>query len=187
MVVLVAAYIVLAPMRMSVIIDRQDEVIELYFGLPARGLSEVFALPISQLPGESSAVDFAKMREGTWDLGDASFQSVATSLGGKPVEFEAMSMMVHPDDERLPFRNALDGTLAVSVCGIPIPQDAQSVQDLYAYAGFIAMSKSTRGDLNFDFLRTGRLPVLVDISDFANGRLVKRSWSVLWDGGSISS
>ena len=179
------AHALSAPLRMSVIVERKADYIEVYVGMPAMGLKQIFALPEHALAAPDGTVDFDSLRSGTWDVGDAAFDTVDAKLGGQSIDFESMSVMVHPIAERVPFKTALDATLAVSICQVDTPPVRPTLHDLYAYAGFISLQDDTTKQLTLQFAETDRLPWLVDVKLYEDGKLVDTTWNVLTDGGSL--
>ncbi|MEN0041552.1 MAG: hypothetical protein AAF764_09480 [Pseudomonadota bacterium] len=180
------AHALSAPLRMSVIVERKPDYIEVFVGMPATGLKQIFALPEHSLAAADGTVDFESLRSGTWDIGDDAFDTVDARLGGRAVNFEAMSVMLHPIAERVPFRTAVDATLAVSICQVDTPPVRPTLSELYAYAGFISLQNDTKQPLTLTFSETDRLPWLVDVKIYDDGKLVETSWNVLRDGGSLS-
>lgn len=173
------------PVTLVVIVDRTDRAVELFIGLPARSLTDVFALPPRHLAGPDGAVDFLALRDGTWSIGDALFASLDARFGAAPVRFEATSLMVHPVHRRVPFDDPLDGLIALGVCGVTPPSTPPRLDALYAYSGHIAYVEDSSRVLELTFAKTGRAPILVDLRDFSDGRPIRRGWRLLMDGGSL--
>lgn len=170
----------------SVIVERKDTSVELFIGLPAKGLVDILAMDAHHLTETDGTVDFASLREGTWGIADVAFASVGTRLGKEAVTFEAMSLMVHPNDRPLPFSDPIQGLLAVSVCGVVPPETPPTLDVLHAYAGFIAYSNETGRPLRLAFAKTGRAAVRVETRDYENGRLVGQFRQELVDGGVLT-
>lgn len=170
----------------EVIVDRGDDYIELYIGLPATGLIEDLAMPAEALASEDGTVDFLRFREKVWDLADAVLRSVDSRIASEPLKFEATSLMVHPTNERLPFRDSYDGNLAASICSASIPETPPRLNELYAYSGFYAFADHTDRPLNLTLPKTDRLPILVHVRDHSEGVLVNEAWHLVWDGGLLS-
>ncbi len=169
--------------ELSVVVERRAGSVELFVGLPAEGLVEVFAMPAAALAGADGTVDFDGLRDGTVAIGEAILNPVATALGGRPVTFEAMSMMVHPEQWKLPLRDPVDGLIAVSVCTVPAPAWAPTLEDLHAYSGFIAYTDDPLQPLHLRFPGTGRAPVAVVVRDFTDGVLTAVHRATVPDGG----
>ncbi|MEM6461013.1 MAG: hypothetical protein AAF724_03775 [Pseudomonadota bacterium] len=172
--------------EISVIVDRKSGSVELFLGMPAQDLVDVLAMSPTNLTEADGTVDFASLREGTWDIGDAAFASVNSHLGDELVQFEAMSMMVHPSEDVLPFSDPIDGVLAVSVCSVDAPAKPPRLGDLHSYSGFIAYADDTSRPLQLSFAETGRSEVSVEVLDYNDGELVNRSRHTLADGGTLT-
>lgn len=189
-VILATAMVVVAPVfarqsAMTVIVDRKAGSVELFVGVEASGLSSIFALPPAVLSEIDGTVDFAKLREGTWDAGDLALSSVHTKLGDEAIDFEAMSLMVHPNTLPVRFEDPLDAIIAVGVCSVDAPDTPLTLNDLHSYAAYIGYAEETDRPIALRFSRTGRAAKLVEIRDFTNGTLTKRSWTRLGDGGTL--
>lgn len=172
-----------SPFDVTLIVDRKDSDIELYFGLPAESATAFFASPKTVLVDDDGLVTFDSLREGTWDAGDDLMSNVQTWLDGREVQFEAMSIMVHPIDQRAPFFDPLDGLMAVSICTAIIPGARLPLESLYLYAGYIGYVDDSLGPLQLNFASTGRGSVQVDLRLHENGVLVQTQRIVLQDGG----
>lgn len=171
--------------EMTLIVERDDSSVAIYFGLPATGMLDVFALPPGALTNEGGQVPFEELRLGTWEIGDALFAPVAASVGGAPAVFEAMSLMVHPTDQRLPLRDPLDGMLAIAVCSVE-PPEAPTLDTLYSYVGLIAYPDDPAAPIGFELPATGRAALEVTVRDFYDGRLWSEANLTVEDGGTLS-
>ncbi|MEM8813076.1 MAG: hypothetical protein AAGF59_10700 [Pseudomonadota bacterium] len=175
-----------SPMALSIIVERRDSSIEIFVEVPAARLNDVFGVVPSEILNDNGTVAIDRLREGTWDVADALMQSTNATLGEKQLRLEGMSMMVHPSNLPVPFRDAIDGITAIGVCQV-LPSDGPLyLDDTIAYSGFIGYGSQTGRPLRLDFPITGRLPRLVEIRDYADGKLLQRSWSLLEDGGSLT-
>ena len=171
--------------EVALIVDRKDGDIELFFGLPAARITDVFAAPPQILVDADGLVTFDDLREGTWDAGDDLFAGVEARLGARSVSFEAMSVMVHPIDQRVPLNDPLDGIIAVSICMAIIPGARLPLDTLYLYAGFIGYAEETDAPLELSFTQTGRLPSIIDVREHRDGVLIRTHRVKLKDGGTL--
>lgn len=149
-------------------VDRDATSIELFVRIPAPLLPEKFAAFPPGFLAENGQVDVTPFRNGTWDHGDAFFEDVVATIGGDPVVFEAMSMMVHPPEFDTPFRDPIDAFTAISVCNVPVGIALLPVDTLVAYLGYIAYPVDGYGDLSLTF----PAQATVQIEQFDQGRPV---------------
>ncbi|MBY6116607.1 hypothetical protein KUW09_20080 [Mameliella alba] len=135
--------------QVELIVDRSASAVEVFFGMPAQTAVSAFGMAPGLLTDAEGEVHFEDFRQGTWDLGDALLQAVETRIGGQAARFEATSLMVHLQDQRLPFQTPLDGLTAISVCGVTAPDVPPRLNDLYLYSGFVSYPPDPRGGLEF--------------------------------------
>lgn len=172
--------------QMIIVIDRSETYVEVFLSLQARALEEVFSLPPSALIDDSGTVVFDSIREnGSFDIGDEMFRDIAARIGAETVRFEAMSLMLHPLDAPLRLDTPLDGLIAIEVCSVPAEELPGTLNDLQAFAGFIAYTDNPEGALVLGLPKTGRGDVEVEIRDFSGGKRVGTRTAVVTDGGSI--
>lgn len=135
--------------QIDLIVDRGTRGIEMFLGMPARTAITRFGLDPELLTGAGGVVDFAEFSGGTWDIGDHLLADVDVRIGGAAAGFEATSLMVHLNEQRLPFLTPVDGLTAISVCGVAQPATPPTLDDLYLYAGFVAYPPDTQAPLQF--------------------------------------
>ncbi|MEM9011306.1 MAG: hypothetical protein AAGE18_08770 [Pseudomonadota bacterium] len=171
--------------RVDVVIERSGNMVEIFFGLPAEGLVDVFALPPEHLVQEDGTVDFEPLRRGTWQIGEAVFAGVEATIGGAPAGFEAMSLMVHPADAKLPLRDGIDGIVAIGVCNVEAPEVPPTLSDLHAYIGLVAYPEDTSATVSLRLPETGIGPIELSIRDHTAGRLTAAYTVELEEGAEL--
>ncbi len=124
--------------RFDIVVSQRRDSIELYVALPATDLVDVVGGAPGLLADRDERIDLPSFQTGTYDLADALFAGVAMRADGRPIRMEAMSMMLHPAATPLPLLSPLDGMIAMSVCGVPLPEVPPSLAALTAYVGLIA-------------------------------------------------
>ncbi|MEL6235039.1 MAG: hypothetical protein AAFR46_11570 [Pseudomonadota bacterium] len=169
--------------HIEIVIDRGPGTIELYMGMNAALMSEAFGLPPEALTDASGTVPFDDLRMGTWDIGDRMLASVGARIDAAPAGFEAMSLMVHPGDRRLPFLTPLDAMMAIAVCSVPTPETAPLLADLHAYVGYIAYPENAHAALSLALPQMGRAPLVITVRDHWTGRPVAQTRQLVADGG----
>ena len=186
---LCAAPLVGTPARASVemIVDRGADAITVYLSMPAPEAVRVFGLPPSALVAADGTVPFDALRMGTFDIGDVLWDDVAVTLDGRPLGFEAMSLMVHPADAPVPFQTPLDALTAIGVCTVADPSAPLRLDQLHLYVGLTAY-RPDAAQAGLD-LRGGTLAFAlpraaggtdITVRDFAPGMTV-RSTGATWD------
>jgi hypothetical protein len=174
-----------AAQDMTLVIERGETTVEVFFGLPAEGLVEVFGLPPERLEDQSGQVAFEPLRQGTWLIGDEVISTTDARIGGAEARYEAMSLMVHPEDQKLPLYDLYDGLLAIAVCSVEPPENP-TLANLHAYIGYIAYPEDPNAALSFTLPKTNRGAIEVEIRDFRQGKLLIEETVTLEDGGQIA-
>lgn len=166
----------------TLIVNRSTDYVEIFLGMPAVEIENVFGYVPDGIVQSDGTVDFEPLRLGTWQITDELFESVKASIGGQAVTFEGMSMMVHPKVTTLPFVTPLDGMIAISVCTVETPDTALGLEDLHIYMGLIAYTDAPMGplDLHFEGSKNGSVEVMV--RDYNGGWLSNVHMAVLDDG-----
>ena len=150
---LTAAFTTAAPLlvqaaTLDLIVLRSDDAVEVFTSTRADTYVELFGLDPQALAEPDGTVDFDALREGTFDTAEDMFTSVRAQISGQPAVFEAMSMMVHPIDDRLSFLTPVDGMVAMAVCTVPTPDVPPTMETLWGYAGFIAFTERAGDDVH---------------------------------------
>lgn len=149
---------------LEIILDRRDRSIEMFLSLPADGAKTTLGTDLSQIEGLTTGVDFSVLQNGTWTQGDLILAQTNAQIGATPALFEAMSMMVHPKAQKMPFADPFDALTAVSVCGVPVPDAPPALDSMHLYAGYIAYPVNSAQSLT---LRLGNsAPIEVTVRDF---------------------
>ncbi|MEM6340838.1 MAG: hypothetical protein AAF729_06800 [Pseudomonadota bacterium] len=156
---------------LTLIVDRQTDTVELYLSVSAEAAEPLFGLPKSTLTETDGSVDFDQLRLGTFDIGDDLFAKVDTAFDGRETLFEAMSLMVHPKVNAMPFQQPLDGLIAIEVCTLPTPETPLTLNDLQLYAGFIAYTDTPDAKLTMHLPSMLSESMQVEIRDYKNGAL----------------
>ena len=164
---------------MTLVLDRQDDAIEMYFTISAERVEDVFALPKEAFENDSGTVDFEPLRQGTYDIGDTLFANMDARLGGDDIIFEAMSLMVHPKANALPLQTPLDGMIAIAVCTVPAPAGPITLADLQLYAGFIAYADRPNQGMTFQLPNALDSPLTVEIRDYTSDKLTDVTYQTL--------
>ena len=177
--ILAALLLALMPLQafassLDIIVLRGEDTIEVFFSAPTRGYIDLFGMSPSMLEEPDGTVDFDALREGTFDMADDIFASVDTWFAGAPVFFEAMSMMVHPIDDRLQFRTPVDGMVAMAVCTVPTPDIPPALDTLWAYSGFITYVDDPSGPVSLELTAMTLPSVEVSVRYFTEEGFVGR-------------
>ncbi|MEM6615840.1 MAG: hypothetical protein AAF619_04885 [Pseudomonadota bacterium] len=158
----------------SIIVDRKSDSVELFMSFPAENLQPLFGHADSLIAESDGTVDLVAMRDGTWTLGDALLSTVTTQLGAEDLPFEGMSLMVHPNDYEVPFRDPIDGSLSVAVCNVAIPDVPPTLADLTIYAAYHAMVEGADEPITLSFPKDDEAPSAVDVAVFQDGILTSK-------------
>lgn len=169
---------------LEMIVDRKADSVEIFFSLAAGDLDAVFDTDPAGLAADDGRIYFGALREtGTFDFGDLMVADARLTLGGTAQPLEAMSVMVHPDSD-LPYRDPVDGWVAMSVCGVPDPVEPPKPQDLHLYAGFIAYPG--QGMAAFDLTLPHQVTLDLTVKEFHEGDLLSEAAYTLTPGQPIT-
>ncbi|MEM9106704.1 MAG: hypothetical protein AAGC96_13710 [Pseudomonadota bacterium] len=157
--------------QLEMVVDRTDGYIEVYFATPATTLAGLFDLSPQALAGSDGTVNFDSLRLGTANIGDELFARVESRIGNTETQFEAMSVMVHPIGDEMPFYTALDGIIAISVCTVDNPPQPPTLAQLRAYSGFIAVTDEHSGTLSMKMPNPEGTSWRVSVRDHTDGTL----------------
>lgn len=171
--------------RLQFVIDRADDYVELYFSAPAETVVDVFGLPPRSLVEADGSVDFDRLRLGTADIGDELFSRVRSSIDGTDVTFEAMSLMVHPIEDKLPLSNPIEGIIAIGVCTTENSETPVGLSQLQAYSGFIASTQNDDGTISVQLPNGGKKVLTVLVRDHTDGRLQREYVTTISADGTL--
>lgn len=124
---------------LRLILDRQDSSLEVFANIPAAQLPSVFGLSAKGLAAADGRVSYGAFREtGTYDFGKDMSARVGLSSADGPSELDAMAVMVHPVDLKVPYQTPFDAVLAMAICNVEDPPVPPLVEELQLYSGFVA-------------------------------------------------
>lgn len=170
----------------EIVIDRKSDSVEIFFATSATNFEPIFGHQPDGLTGPDGTVGIETLRQGTWDIGDDLLSKVRAKVGDDPLTLETMSLMVHPQDQRLPLSTPLDGVTSTAVCNAVDPGRPLTIEDLHGYVGLIAFTDSPDGALSFQLPSTGRETVDVTVRDFRDWEFASSYQATIADGGVIS-
>ncbi|MEM6385488.1 MAG: hypothetical protein AAF718_04540 [Pseudomonadota bacterium] len=171
-----------ADTRVQVITSRSDGAVELFFSMPTDLALGKFGLTAADLVNDRGFADFDMFARGTFDLGEDFWDGARTWIDGAPVEFEAMSLMMHPVNTPLPFRKPLDALTAIEVCGTVL--DDVPLSDTRIYVGLIAYPDTPAGNIAIEFADSFGPDTKLHLRDFSDHNLM---YSAQFDVGDTSS
>ncbi|MGX9355451.1 hypothetical protein ACS3SW_09885 [Roseobacteraceae bacterium S113] len=173
------------PETLDLIIARSAEAVELFISTRSDNFVTRFGLDPALLAEPDGTVNFDDLRLGTFDTADVMFEGVSARVDGAPAPLEAMSMMVHPIDAKLPFETHVDGLIAIAVCTVPTPTTPPTLDVLWGYAGFITYVDNSAGALSLSLPAFGGAPLKVTIRDYDTTGVLTRYEQVLTSGETI--
>lgn len=160
--------------EVRMVVERRDSSLELYISARADVLFDMFGLAHNEVADENGLVRLRDLQSGTWELGDRLIAGSKFTLGGNAISFEAMSLMLHPLDDRLPLRDSVDGLVAVAVCTAIDEPRALGLSELQAYIGVIAEVDDSQAALAMRLSGTPPIDLRTDVRDFVNGEAIGR-------------
>lgn len=160
------------------IISREAETVEIFFSMPAEAAVEHFGVAREDLLNSEGFAVLDAYTEGTWILGDDFWTGVTAEIDGVPATFEAMSLMLHPASQPMPYRDPLDALTAIEVCTV---NDASlDLSDAQLYVGLIAYTDTPTGELAFSFPGVEGDDLAFSVSDFNHYRITQQVQ--IWPG-----
>lgn len=165
---------------------RSPDWVEVYLALSAEDLERVLGADPGLLGDAQGRVDLAEFKTGTFDLADRIFAGVTARADAAPLHLEAMSLMLHPEEAPLPLRTPMDGEIAMSVCGAPIPDVPPSLGELTAYVGLIAQTDGPVESLELVFPGPGAAGRVAQVSVHGHGGAVRNTAPTLDGQGHLS-
>ncbi|MEM8571871.1 MAG: hypothetical protein AAGG56_13340 [Pseudomonadota bacterium] len=172
--------------ELSLIIHRGEKSIEIFAAMPMQTAVGALGLDTELLAGPNGEVDFWALRETHWLVGDELFKDVAVSQAGEPMPLEAMALMVHPEDDPIPFSTPIDGYLAVSVCTAPLDADNLPLDHLTLYTGLIGFPDEPMDPLTLTLPLSDETPDQVFVYDYFDGALKHKGIYAVPEDGTIA-
>ncbi|MEM9099721.1 MAG: hypothetical protein AAGC79_14505 [Pseudomonadota bacterium] len=167
------------------IVSREGEAVAVYFQLPFTEVSGLFGREAVSLVGADGKVNLEELSLGTFDDADLLARDVEFSLGDQSVQFEALSMMVHPAVSPFAFETPLDAEIAIAVCGVPLPKQPPGPEELVWVGGWYAYPVSSTEELAIKFPETGRKPMALSVRVFDSTGLERSEEITLADQGTL--
>lgn len=170
--------------RADMIISRDAKTVEIFFSMPATTAADHFGVARDDLLNDEGYAVLDAYTEGTWTLGEDFWTGVEAQIDGAPVTFEAMSLMVHPANTPLPYRDPLDALTSIEVCTV---NDATlDLSEAQLYVGLIAYTDSPDGELSFTFPNVTPSDIAFNVRDFTDHRLTLQTQAWSGEGGDLT-
>ncbi|MEO1538327.1 MAG: hypothetical protein AAFR73_11405 [Pseudomonadota bacterium] len=122
----------------SVVVDRSDDALELYFKFPAPIMEEAFGVLPGGVVSDTGFVDFKSLQTDTVTPGNDLIANVVAETDGVPILLEAMSFMTHPTETDLPFETPWDALLTTTFCSVDPNGPGQPLDVMTTYVGYFA-------------------------------------------------
>lgn len=134
--------------QVSVVVSRAATHTEIYMSANAEALFRVFDTDTRIIPSQDGFIDYAGFAAGTWGIGDALLSDTLMTIGTAPVQPEAMSFMLHPSTDVLPFLTPLDAMIAIGVCNALSSDVLYQLSEMTGYVGYYIDQASQDAALN---------------------------------------
>ncbi|MEM6941010.1 MAG: hypothetical protein AAF943_08455 [Pseudomonadota bacterium] len=155
---------------LTIVVGRDESSTEVYFSARGDVLFDVFDQSPALLTGDDEYIEFGGLSRGTFDAGDALLAKGDISIGGQSGVFEAMSMMVHPIQDKLPMQTPMDALIAIGVCNGPPAGTLIHVSGLQGYVGYFADRSAQDEGIRITFPANSADLTEVTVHDFSLGR-----------------
>lgn len=164
-----SAQIAVAKPEIEMIVSRSDKAVEIYFAMPTTVAVDTFGIQPDELTDDRGFADFDRFSAGTYDLATTFVERLNGSIDGTELDFDAMSLMIHPASESLPYRDPIDAVTTIEVCGYE--RDDVLLKDTRLFVGMIAYTDQTSGALSVSFLDAINETSGLKLKDFTNFEL----------------
>ncbi len=154
--------------RLDLIVDRDDVSVSVFLTVRLDALESALGVSPDLLRAADGMFPIAVFQQtGTADLAETIAAGIGYDIGGAEAEFPAMSMMVHPEERRLPFVSPIDGWIAISVCGTEGAEGLIADRDVRLYAGYTAYPVD--GTASLEIVLPNAEPLAVTLRDHRMG------------------
>ncbi|MEM6407018.1 MAG: hypothetical protein AAF700_01230 [Pseudomonadota bacterium] len=159
----------------TVLVQRDVDWTELYFSAEATTLFDVFDVAPETFSGHQDQVDFGIFRRGTAWIGDLFLSEATVTIRASDADFEAMSFMAHPMEDKLPMSTPLEALIAIGVCNGPEDGTLVSLSDLQGYVGFFSDVASDGEPIRISLPQSWEGTLDVRVLDFdSDGNLLEQ-------------
>lgn len=169
----------------ELIVSREPNGMAVFLRVGLTEVAPLFGHEPSVFFTATGAVDLDKISLGTFEGADVLSQDVRFSVGPSAAAFEAMSMMVHPDTNTLPFSDPIEAQIAIAVCGVDWPDRVLLPHEFEWVGGWYAYPVDSGKDLSITFPHTGRAPMDLTVLVFDDGEVSDRFDVTVQDGGTV--
>ena len=159
--------------EVSVVVSRAATHTEIYMSANAEALFRVFDTDTRIIPSKDGFIDYAGFAAGTWGIGDALLSDTLMTIGTAPVQPEAMSFMLHPSTDVLPFLTPLDAMISIGVCNALSSDVAYHLSDMTGYVGYYIDQASQDAALNLKLGSALNGGLTLHVSDYGAGHHTK--------------
>ncbi len=136
---------------LTLIVSRDEGYVEFYIQGSADLVLELLGKRPEEITDKNDAVDFASFQNGTWKTADRLIDQLKVHLDGNGDVLEAMSLMLHPKSDLIPFQTPTDGQFAVSICNALSREPVSDLSTLNLFAGYILVPASKSSAIQISF------------------------------------
>jgi hypothetical protein len=170
---------------LTVLINRSEGATELFLAARADVLFDMMRASPTIFATKNGTVDFAKLRYGTFEAGDELLARTSVLIAGEDAGFEAMSLMAHPLEEKLPMRTPMEALIAIGICTGPPSGTFISIDGLQAYAGYFTDVDARGASVSIQFPYTRHAEQLVTVHDVSNSGQITSYQTKLGPNGTL--
>ncbi|MEM9969379.1 MAG: hypothetical protein AAF755_15020 [Pseudomonadota bacterium] len=170
----------------EIVVSREGSGYAIYVRMPYAEVAPLFGQAPEGFTDEQGRLAVEKLSNGTFDAADDLIADVGFELGGAPVAFEAMSMMVHQAATPVPFDDPIAAQVAIAVCNVPLPEGPIDPTALTWIGGWFAYPVASDEALRIQFPQTGRDATEFSVVVFDDGEFEQQFDVRLKDGGALA-
>lgn len=172
--------------QIAVIINRDANHTEVQLSLAAHEIEPIFGVNPGIVFSENGTVPLEQFREfGNFDLANDLLVNMTLTADAEPVERDAMSMMVHSNDSKQPFRTPWEALIATSVCDYDETAAPLTVASSHLYIGAFSYGLGADQSFRISFPETGRSEREFYVREFHEGEFVSQATYVVSDGAGL--
>lgn len=153
---------------LRVVVNRNDTVATLYLSMSVPTLDAAFGPTAATVipPGQIATLN--EMKEAVSTRAARLLADTTLRIDGQRVQFEPMSMVIHPKGETLPFDTPWLASVAASVCTEP-DGSVPSRNQMIVYAGFVTKGVDGTGEITMELPITAPDDLTFQVADYVRG------------------
>lgn len=157
---------------LTLIVSLDEGFVEFYIQGSADLTLELLGKRPDEITDSNGAIDFSAFQNGTWNTADRLIDQLKVYRDGNGDVLEAMSLMLHPKSDSIPFETPTDGQFAVSICNALSRDPVSDLSTLNLFAGYIMVPATPSSDIQISFPNASLEDASLRLITYSEGRLL---------------